>query len=120
MFYFGNPEDIAESYITSALSSMGPKMMEGDLEELAEEDLAIAYVYTRLAFDSALNIDGAPQEVVDILMDKHDELFCHLVARHYTFREKFRNGFFKPVQTLSKEIRAKYLALFREYDPSAN
>ena len=120
MFHFGNPEEIAESYIADALRKPGPPMAEGELEELAPQDLGIAYIYMRMALDRALHYDDAPDEVIEILEEKHDELFCHLVARHYEFRENFRIGNHSPVRLVSKEVRDHYKALFAQYDPSAN
>ena len=119
MFFFGDPVEIAQTYLQEAVSEPGPPLEEGELEDLSVKELAHAYVYSRMAWDRARNYDDAPQEVLDAILEVHDELFCHMVARNEVFRENFRRDYHKLLDH-SAENYVKYHELFRQYDPSAN
>ena len=59
MFFFGDPADIAQNYITEAMSEPGPEIYEADLEDMTVEQLTYATIYVRMAFDRAKNYDDA-------------------------------------------------------------
>ena len=119
MFFFGDPADIAQNYITEAMSEPGPDIHEAYLEDMTVEQLTYATIYVRMAFDRAKRYDGAPREVLDAIIEVYDELFCHAVARNPEISQSFRNGGHKLLEH-SEENIAKYTELVDLYAPSAN
>ena len=119
MFFFGDPADIAQTYIAEALSEPGPDIYEATLEDMTVEQLTYATIYVRMAFDRAKRYDDAPREVLDAILEVYDEMFCHLVARNPEISENFRKGGHKFLEH-SEESVAKYTALVDLYAPSAN
>ena len=119
MFFFGDPADIAQNYITEAMSEPGPEIYEADLEDMTVEQLTYATIYVRMAFDRAKRYDDAPREVLDAIIEIYDELFCHAVARNPRISQSFRRGGHKFLEHTPENIE-KYTKLVELYAPSAN
>lgn len=119
MFFFGDPADIAQNYITEAMSEPGPEIYEADLEDMTVEQLTYATIYVRMAFDRAKNYDDAPREVLDAILEVYDEMFCHVVARNPEISRRFRKGGFKLLEHNPENVE-KYTKLVDLYAPSAN
>ena len=119
MFFFGDPADVAQSYITEAMSEPGPEIYEADLEDMTVEQLTYATIYVRMAFDRAKGYDDAPREVLDAIIEIYDELFCHLIARNPEISVSFRKGVHRYLEHSPENI-AKYTELVDLYAPSAN
>lgn len=119
MFFFGDPADIAQNYITEAMSESGPEVYEADLENMTVEQLTYATIYVRMAFDRAKRYDDAPREVLDAIIEIYDELFCHVVARDPEVSEVFSKGGHKLLEHTPENIE-KYTKLVELYAPSAN
>ena len=119
MFFFGDPEDIAQSYITEAMSERGPEIREADLEDMTAEQVGFALVYVRMAFERAKEYDDAPRDVLDAILEIHDELFCHCAARNPEFVRRFRNGGHVFLEH-SRENVEKYTKLINLYASSAD
>ena len=119
MFFFGDPADIAQSYITEAMSEPGPEIYEGDLEDMTVEQLTYATIYVRMAFDRAKRYDSAPREVLDAIIEIYDEMFCHLVARDPEISKVFFRGGHKLLEQSDENVE-KYTKLVQLYTPSAN
>ena len=119
MFFFGDPADIAQNYITEAMSEPGPEVYAAELEDMTVEQLTYATIYVRVAFDTAKNYDDAPREVLDAILEVYDEMFCHLVARDPQISKAFRNGGHTFLEHTPENID-KYTKLVELYAPSAN
>lgn len=119
MFFFGDPEEIAQSYIEEALSEEGIEVAAVPLEELDADNALYAVVYVRMAFDRAKNYDDAPREVLDAIIEVYDELFCHLIAVNPRISQQFRIGNHKYLEHTPENV-AKYTAMVDLYAPSAN
>ena len=119
MFFFGDPADIAQTYIAEALSEPGPGVQPGELEDLSVQELTHAFVYTRMAYRTAEE-DEAPQAVLDAILEIYDEMFCHMVARDEQFAPTFWKGGHVILMPINTANVKKYEALVNEYTPSAN
>ena len=119
MFFFGDPADIAQNYITEAMSEPGPQLTEAPLEELNAEQALYATAYVRMAFDRAKRYDDAPREILDALIEVYDEVFAHLLALDPRISQQFRIGNHKYLEHTPENI-AKYTAMVDMYAPSAN
>ena len=119
MFYFGDPSEVAQLYITEALQEPGPRIPEGTLEELEPMDLLAASIYVRVAYSIAMNVDQASDEILDAIEAIFDEMFCHLAARSEVFREGYLARRFMPL-VVTRENAQKYEDLFAAYAPSAD
>ena len=84
MFFFGDPVDIAQSYISEAMSKPGPDVYEAELEDMTVEQLTYAVIYVRMAIRRGQD-DDIPAEVMDHLIEIYDEMFCHMAARNPDF-----------------------------------
>jgi hypothetical protein len=93
VFFFGDPADIAQNYITEAMSEPGPEIYEAELEGMTIEQLTYATIY--------------------------DEMFCHLVARDPEISKAFFRGGHKLLEHSPENID-KYTRLVELYAPSAN
>ena len=118
MFFFGDPQDIADNYIAEALAEPGPVVYESVLEDMTVEQLTYATVYSRMAIRRAQD-DEAPQEVLDCLFEVHDELFCHMAARNPDFVRSYRIRHYKHLEYGPGKVE-KYDALLEQYAPSAD
>jgi len=119
MFFFGDPSETAQTYISEALTEPGPDIFESELEDMTVEQLTYATVYVRMAFERACDYDGAPREVLDAILEIYDEMFCHLAARSPEFVRSYRIGAHQFLEHTPENI-AKYTALIDLYAPSAN
>ena len=119
MFFFGDPADIAQNYITEAMSESGPEIYEAALEDMTVEQLTYATIYVRMAFERAQRYDDAPREVLDAIIEIYDEMFCHLVARDPEISKAFFRGGHKLLEHTPENID-KYTKLVELYAPSAN
>lgn len=113
MFFFGDPENQASIYWTTALNALGPELAQVPLDELSIDQLKIALAYARMAYESAQR-DMAPDEVLKILLEQHDEIFGYLAQADEEFRGKVLGT--KPGRIIwlngySAENIAKYKAL---------
>ena len=86
MFDFGAPEDTAQLFWASALKVRGPKLPEAPVDEMSEEELRNAIAYCYLAHQKAQE-EGASEEVMQVLIDQHDEVFEALVVASDRFRD---------------------------------
>ena len=119
MFFFGDPADIAQTYIAEAMAEPGPDIYEAELEAMTVEQLTYATIYVRMAFDRAKAYDDAPREVLDAIIEIYDELFCHVVARNPGVSRRFRQGGHRFLEHTPENIE-KYTKLVDLYAPSAN
>lgn len=119
MFFFGDPADIAQNYITEAMSEPGPDIHEAELEDMTVEQLTYATIYVRMAFERAKDYDDAPREVLDEILEVYEELFCHLLVRDPEISRNFRIGNHKLLEYGPGRVDY-WTALVDKYAPSAN
>ena len=119
MFYFGDPEDTAQVYISEAIAEDGPGMPEGALEDLDLQDLRHAFVYARMACQKAIVFDKADRAVIDALIEIYDEIFCHIMARDPETEHNFNIGWHVLLEP-STENEAKYRKMAKMYGTLAN
>lgn len=105
MFFFGSPEDTAATYVEAALAATGPAVPDVHYEEMSEKELRDYYVYLRIAYFRAAR-DGAGDDVVNVLVRYHDEVFEYLLEALEGFRELVCSRRHQPIKD-----RAKYLAM---------
>ena len=79
MFHFGSIEDQANLYWDGALGVQGPALPALPLDELSLEDTRNALAYARIACNAAEE-SGAPKEVYEELVARHDAVFAHLCS----------------------------------------
>jgi hypothetical protein len=91
MFHFGDPVQTARTYLDSAVTSMGPGIMDAHIEELSEQELKNLLTYSRVAFFDAEK-DQAPIEVIEVLIDWHDMVFHHTAMASESFRNNVKSG----------------------------
>lgn len=90
MFFFvGDPEEQANMYWDSSLGLDGPGLESAPLDELTGPQLRDAMAYARMTCDRAIE-DGAPAEVQEILLERHDEVFFALAAVDENFQDKIK------------------------------
>ena len=85
MFFFGTAENTADTYLDAAINGVGPGCEDIYFDEMNEEELRNYFVYIRIAYFRALQ-DGAGDDVIDILVKYHDEVFNHLLVATDDFR----------------------------------
>ena len=78
MFFFGTAENTADTYLDAAVNGIGPRCADVHFEEMNEKELRDYFVYVRIAYFRALQ-DGAGDDVMEILVKYHDELFMYLL-----------------------------------------
>ena len=110
MFDFGKPEDTADLICSSVLQASGPGLPHVHWEEMGLEDLQIAFAYMYVAVTSAI-ASGSSKEVVEVLLERYDEMFEHLAASSEDFRETVRSNRHQIVTGLTEESVAKYRKL---------
>lgn len=118
MFFFGDSSAIADTYLEKAiLGSTGVAVDGTPVEEMPEKIISGYIVYFRLAYKRAKK-DEAPQEVLDELMRRHDEVFAVYAAKSQTFRDLLLTGRHEWLGGYTTENKKKYLKLAGL--PSAN
>lgn len=110
MFDFGAPEDTAQLFWTSALKVRGPKLPETPVDEMSEEELRNAIAYCYLAHQKAQE-EGASDEVMQVLVDQHDEVFEALAVASGRFRDNVLNNRIHWMGGWDPENIAKYKRL---------
>lgn len=113
MFFAGNPEDIATMYWERCATLTGPPLPAAPADELSLEELKFALVWARTAYNTALT-EGAPDSVLDVLIERHDALFEALAAVDDRFRDRVLGKIPGKIIWLggySEENIAKYKAL---------
>lgn len=113
MFFFGDPEDIACSYLTRVQAEPGIRVKSQSPEDMTPLELAAAMAWHRLALEDAID-EEAPQEVIDIIEEWFDELFCMQAATCHHFRHNYMIGNYRHVNPTSERVK-KYDQLFRQY-----
>lgn len=101
------------------MSEAGPAVSDLPIEEMGVEDITHSLIYTRMAWRQAREEDDAPQEVLDALMEQHDELFCYQAAMCPYFVENYRKRNYYFLDHY-EGVHEKYDALVDAYAPSAN
>ena len=112
MFFFGTPEENAALLYYDAKQATGPFVPDVHVDEMTDKEITNACVYTRMAYRKAEE-DGAPQEVLDVLIEWYDELFCLVAQTNAEFRAIFRRGGHQ-LLVQSVEAELKYRKLFEE------
>ena len=107
MFYFGEPEGIAQTYIESTLGITGPKLPDLHYEEMEEQQLRNCFAYLYIATQRAIQ-EGAEQAVVDILLEQYDAVFQFLAEVSDEFREAVRSRRHRLVVPYTPENVRKY------------
>jgi len=87
MFHFGSTEDQAQLYIESALGVKGPAD-DGKSQDI--QALRNRLAYRRIAYETAVN-EGAPDEVVEKILESHDLTFAELAYHDEAFRNRVLN-----------------------------
>ena len=87
MFLFGSPEDTASLYWNEAISQQGPEVADCHYEDMTQEELEVALVYARIAYETA-RYDKAPDEVIEYIVNQHDEIFQLLMVADPEFRAR--------------------------------
>lgn len=90
MFVFGDPEQMAQFYIDSAMGIKGPKVPEVPFDDLGEAEQKAAFTYIYIAYRTAL-MDSADDAVVELLRDFYDKLFVQLAQAQPSFVEAVRS-----------------------------
>jgi hypothetical protein len=111
MFFFGDPSAIADTYLEKAILGSTGVVVDGTpLEEMPEKILSGYIVYFRLAYKRAKK-DEAPQEVLDELMRRYDEVFVVYAAKSQAFRDLLPTGRHEWLGGYTIENKQKYLRL---------
>lgn len=110
MFQFGSVEDVASLYFTRAASMKGPVVSSRALCDMSEAELKTLLVYRRMAYNIALQ-EGASQEVLDMLLQAHDEVFQRLTEVSEKFCKIVGTGLHQPITGFSLESVNKYKIL---------
>lgn len=87
MFHFGSAEDQAQLYIENALTVQGPA---DDGQSQDVQALRNRLAYRRIAYEMAVN-EGAPDEVIEKILESHDLTFAELAYYDETFRKRVLN-----------------------------
>lgn len=87
MFYVGNPEATADVFFDLAKSLTGPQLPDLHIEEYNHQQLRHLLVYARMAYNAA-EMEHAPQEVLDVLMGRHDAVWGYLMEHDDKFRAR--------------------------------
>ena len=85
MFEFGDPVEIARTWVEEASATGGTGLTGLHYEDLEENQLRDLFIYLRIAYFRASR-DGASDEVMEILLRWYDEVFLYLL----TFLDGFR------------------------------
>ena len=107
MFYFGEPEEVAQTYIDSILGITGPKLPDLHYEEMDEQQLRNCFAYLYIATQRAIQED-AEQAVVDVLLEQYDAVFQLLAEASDEFREAVRGRRHRLVVAYTPENVRKY------------
>ena len=84
MFHFGSAEDQAQLYIENALRVQGPPD-DGNSQDV--QALRNRLTYRRIAYETAIH-EGAPDEVIEKILESHDLTFAELVYYDKSFRKR--------------------------------
>ena len=110
MFFFGDPSQTAQLYWENAGYVTGPPLPRKPLDEMTEQELRNVLTYARIAYRNAQN-DGAPEEVMSLLLQDHDAAFSALAEASERFRTRVRSNQCMPLTGHSAESVAKYKKL---------
>ena len=76
MFEFGDPVEIARTWVEEASATGGTGLTGLHYEDLEENQLRDLFIYLRIAYFRASR-DGASDEVMEILLRWYDEVFLY-------------------------------------------
>jgi len=109
MFNFGSTEDNAALLWENALAGYGPELPDCHYDEMSEKDLKNLFAYIYSVLKTAI-VEGAPQEVIDLLTEYYDEVFVARAASD-KFKAILKNGRHHYIPDFSPEVVNKYHAL---------
>lgn len=85
MFTFGTAEDNANLFLENAVLQRGPALANIHSDEMTVEELRVALTYARMAYEAALE-EGAADDILEVLLTRHDAAFEALAAVDDIFR----------------------------------
>lgn len=115
MFFFGEPDQIAEMIKMEFVSGFGPPKSEKPLEEQTEDELRNTITYARAYYNQAI-MYGAGDDVVRILVDHHDTVFTRLAEVSKNFRKAVIEGAHTYLEGSTREQAEKYRAIIKQFD----
>lgn len=101
MFNFGSPEDTARLYLEGASQTGGGGLQDKNYSEMSEEQLRNTLIYYRIAYYRA-TMSEASEDVVDVIVAGHDELFLYLLEGMDGFRDLVCSRIHSPLNDWKK------------------
>ena len=95
MFFFGDVEAQADTYIQSALADSKRKVRDCHYEEMTQKEARVALVHLRMALKDAMR-DGAPEEVEEELLARYEELLIYMLGFDRDIQRALETGAYRP------------------------
>lgn len=115
MFFFGEPDQIAEMIKMEFVSGFGPPKSEKPLEEQTEDELRNTITYARVYCQQAMRY-GVKEDVLNILVDQYDVVFTRLAEISPSFREVVLGGAHTYLIPNSNELAVKYNNIVKQFN----
>ena len=107
MFVFGNPEEIARTFIESVAVN-SPGFSSTPVWHQVEDELRVTLVVLRMAIKMA-NKEDADKATRDILLDMHDHAYIALAATSEEFAQQCKSGKYSYPNIKTKENKKRYI-----------
>ena len=106
MFVFGEPKDIARTFI-EAVEALSPGLGSVPVRDQTEEELKNTIVILRMAIKRA-HSEGADEETRGILLHLHDNVFEGLAETSESFCERWNQGLYNYPDEKSRFNKMRY------------
>jgi hypothetical protein len=110
---FGSLDQRLEMLWDSTVASSGVELPELHPDEMSKQELRIAFVVARRAYNNAYQMLG-DDELAEAVLEVYDELFCRVCKFDNTLYGAVASGKHKPLRGFKLENVQKYRKLAEE------